>query len=168
MVQNWHGLSSFSTHVKINIFPTRPVMRALKKSIYKKKLNKTRTTNNLIYFFSKIKTMGGCSFLIKTLAIFITIQVLHFRTYHEFMALLRFCDIHDLCNNLVYSRKMDKTDWIFQILKYIIESNLRNVKKNWMFQNATCAQSVSLIQNSEMFENVSCTQSVTVICLKMK
>ena len=34
---------------------------------------------------------------------------------------------------------------------------------NYTFQNATCAQSVNLLQNSEMFENTSCVQSVYLL-----
>ena len=42
-----------------------------------------------------------------------------------------------------------------------IDSNLRNVTKHDMFQNATCAQSVYLLQNSEMILITTCAQSLS-------
>ena len=45
----------------------------------------------------------------------------------------------------------------------IIDSNLRNVTKDYMFQNATCTQSVSLHLNQEMFQNTTCAQSVYLL-----
>ena len=55
---------------------------------------------------------------------------------------------------LVYLRKPDNKS------VKIIDSNLRNVTKAFRVQNTTCAQSVSLLQNSEMFQNTTCAQIV--------
>ena len=52
-----------------------------------------------------------------------------------------------------------------------IDLNLRNVAEAVHGPNVTCAQSVSLLQNSEMFQNTTYAQSVcfeTVKCSKMK
>ena len=55
-------------------------------------LSMTASTNIIIYFFSKIKTIRGCSFL--------TMQctVLHFRTYHEIKFLYCFYNKYGFCN----------------------------------------------------------------------
>ena len=72
------------TNEKINIFGTRPVTSANvnKKNIATFFLNMTRSTNIIMYLFSKIITVRGYAFVIKTSTIFIT-MVLHF-TFHEF------------------------------------------------------------------------------------
>ena len=45
----------------------------------------------------------------------------------------------------------------------IINSNLRIVQTHYLFQIATCAQCVSLLQNSEMFQNTTYAQSVHLL-----
>ena len=57
------------TNVKINIFEAHPVTSA--NNII---LSMTVSTNIIYYLFSKIKTVGGCYFLMKTCTIFITIH----------------------------------------------------------------------------------------------
>ena len=63
------------TNVKTNIFGTLPVTSANvnKKNIATIFLNMTRSTNIIMYSFSKIITVRGYEFLIKTSTIFITI-----------------------------------------------------------------------------------------------
>ena len=69
------GVSVMGTNVKTNIFGTLPVTSANvnKKNIATIFLNMTRSTNIIMYSFSKI-TVRGYAFFIKTSTIFITIH----------------------------------------------------------------------------------------------
>ena len=85
------------TIVKTNIFGTHPVKSAnvnRKKCIF---LSMTVSTN-IIYLFSKIKTVGGRSFFKKPVPFSEQNTVLHFQTYHEFKFLSRFRNKYNFCN----------------------------------------------------------------------
>ena len=71
MAHNWHWVSSMGTHTKINIFETLPVtnVMSIKKSIPNIFLSMTISSNIIIYFVSKIKTVWCRSFLTKNRAI---------------------------------------------------------------------------------------------------
>ena len=71
----------------IYVLVTLPVSS---ENINKRNYFQHRTTNNNIYFFSKIETASCRSFLIKAHAIFVTIEVFSFRTYYEFESWTRF------------------------------------------------------------------------------
>ena len=59
----------------------------------------TRTTNIIISFFSKFKTVEVDSFLFLFIAIFIPMYDFAFCTFHEFMSLSRFCNKNVICDN---------------------------------------------------------------------
>ena len=64
MAHYWQ-VSSLGTNVKINIFGIHPLTSAnmsIEKTISIILLCMTASTNSIIYFYSKIKTVGGCSF----------------------------------------------------------------------------------------------------------
>ena len=67
-------MSVMGTNVKINIFETLLVTSANvnKKNVAKNFLNMTRYTNFNMYLFSKIKTVVGSGFLMKSHTIFTT------------------------------------------------------------------------------------------------
>ena len=69
-------MSVMGTNVKINIFETLLVTSANvnKKNVAKNFLNMTRYTNFNMYLFSKIKTVVGSGFLMKSHTIFITMH----------------------------------------------------------------------------------------------
>ena len=91
------------THVKIDILGTHPVTSA--------NFKRKKYILLFIYLFSKIKTVGGRSFLTKTCTILITIHSLQFHTYHKFKFLSRFhnnygfCNIPELGNNQQFKPK---------------------------------------------------------------
>ena len=69
MYQTWHWVSGLGTNSMINVLITFlcRVQISIKKTIFNILLSTTITTNNTIYFFSKIKTGSGCSFWTKYL-----------------------------------------------------------------------------------------------------
>ena len=80
------------TNVKINIFVTLPEAseNVNKKYISTIFLNMTRSTNIFMYSFSKIITVRGYAFIIKTSTIFITIHGFHFSYISRIKSLSRF------------------------------------------------------------------------------
>ena len=92
---------NYGTNVKINIFGTYPVKSEnvdRKKNIPKICLSMTASTNIIIYFYSKIRTVQEVvNFLTKTRTIF-SDTVLHYHTYHKIKFLSHFRNKYSFCN----------------------------------------------------------------------
>ena len=89
-------------------------------------LNSLRTANKIIFFFSKIKTVGGrIHFLQKSLQFYLQCTVLHFCTFHEFMSLSHFGNKTHFHNKPgVRMRIWTNISWPTTQLKYFFFQNL--------------------------------------------
>ena len=85
-------MSGLGTNIMINVLVTLLGREqiSIKETISNILLNMTRTTNNTIYFFSKIKTVSDSSILIKPMQFSKQFMDFHSRTYHEFESWTRF------------------------------------------------------------------------------